>query len=83
MKNEMPLNVLCLAKGCERYVILYHDTEQDKAVAVAAGYADNPDLSFTWYDAAVLANRIRATAKQVEFPADFTGPELDRFGRAK
>jgi len=31
MKNEMPLNVLCLAKGCERYVILYHDTEQDKA----------------------------------------------------
>ena len=78
-----PLNVLCLIKGHERYVILYHDNEQDKAVAAAAGYADNPDLAFTWYDAAVLEDEIRTTAKQVEFPADFTGPELDRFGRAK
>jgi len=78
-----PLNVLCLIKGHERYVILYHDNEQDKAVAAAAGYADNPDLAFTWYDAAVLEDEIRTTVKQVEFPADFTGPELDRFGRAK
>ncbi len=53
------INVLALVKGQERYVFLYDDTSRAEALRVLGRFASNPELSFTWYDAAVLSQKIR------------------------
>lgn len=55
------LNCLALVKGAERYVVLYEDARRSDAVRLLGRWAANPDLSFTWYDAAHLSNKIRPT----------------------
>ena len=59
------INVLALVKGAERYVFLYDDASRAETLRVLGRYASNPELSFTWYDAAVLSQKIRhETQKQ-------------------
>ncbi|MDD3896333.1 MAG: hypothetical protein PHU04_00595 [Candidatus Peribacteraceae bacterium] len=53
------VNVLALVKGKERYVFLYTDENRAECLRVLGRYATNEDLSFTWYDAAVLSQKIR------------------------
>lgn len=53
------INVLALVKGTERYIFLYSDTNRAETLRTLGRYASNPDLSFTWYDAAVLSQKIR------------------------
>ena len=53
------INVLALVKGEERYVFLYDDSSRAEALRTLGRYASNAELSFTWYDAAVLSQRIR------------------------
>jgi len=60
------INVLALVKGAERYIFLFDDNNRSEALRTLGRYASNPDLSFTWYDAAVLSQKIRQTAQQVE-----------------
>jgi len=52
-------NVLALVKGSERYVFLYVDSQRTEALRIFGRYASNPELSFTWYDAAVLSQKLR------------------------
>src|SRR6188474_1384807 len=56
------INVLALVKGEERYIFLYDDGHKSDALRTLGRFASNPDLSFSWYDAAVLSQRIRQTA---------------------
>lgn len=58
------INVLALVKGKERYIFLYEDSQQTEALRTLGRYASNPDLSFSWYDAAVLAKKIHAEARR-------------------
>jgi hypothetical protein len=53
-------NVLALVKGTERYVFLYDDKSRGDTLRVLGRYASNPDLSFTWFDAAMLSQKVRA-----------------------
>ena len=53
------VNILALVKGVERYVFLYDDNSRAETLRVLGRYASNPDLSFTWPDAAVLSQKIR------------------------
>ena len=53
------INVLALVKGAERYVFLYDDASRAETLRVLGRFASNPELSFTWYDAAVLSQKIR------------------------
>ncbi len=53
------INVLALVKGSERYVFLYDDSSRAETLRTLGRYASNPELSFTWYDAAVLSQKIR------------------------
>ena len=48
------INVLALVKGSERYIFLFDDDHRSDALRTLGRFASNPDLSFTWYDAAVL-----------------------------
>ena len=53
------LNVLALVKGTERYIFLYDGLHRDEALRTLGRYASNPELSFTWWDAAVASQKIR------------------------
>ncbi len=63
---EGDVNVLALVKGKERYLYLFEDSQQAEALRTLGRHASNPELSFTWYDAAVLSKRIRKEAKKQE-----------------
>lgn len=64
MENEV--NVLAMVKGEERYVFLYDDKNRTETLRMLGRYAADPQLSFTWYDAAVMSKKIRQIAAQEE-----------------
>jgi len=63
------INVLALVKGAERYVFLYDDSSRAETLRVLGRYASNPELSFTWYDAAVLSQKIRQESRKAAVPS--------------
>lgn len=67
------INVLALVKGNERYVFLYSDGSRAETLRTLGRYASNPELSFSWYDAAVLSQKIRQ-----ETPAQTTRPRFEQ-----
>jgi len=69
------INVLALVKGAERYVFLYDDASRAETLRVLGRYASNPDLSFTWYDAAVLSQKIRQESQKASTPQRFNLPQ--------
>lgn len=72
------INVLALVKGKERYIFLYDDENRSKALRTLGRYASNSDLSFSWYDAAVLSQKIRRQQEKAEQPTNsrFRMPQL-------
>lgn len=58
------INVLALVKGEERYIFLFDDDHRSEALRTLGRFASNPELSFSWYDAAVLSQRVRQTAQE-------------------
>ncbi|MCA9208010.1 MAG: hypothetical protein KDA55_06620 [Planctomycetales bacterium] len=68
------INVLALVKGEERYIFLFDDNHRAETLRTFGRYASNPDLSFTWYDAAVLSQKLRQTSAPAPVPA----PHLSR-----
>ena len=57
------INVLALVKGVERYIFLFDDDQKAECLRTLGRYATNPELSFNWYDAAILSQKIRQTTK--------------------
>jgi hypothetical protein len=68
------INVLALVKGAERYVFLYDDSSRAETLRVLGRYASNPELSFTWYDAAVLSQKIRQESHKTPSTRRFNIP---------
>jgi hypothetical protein len=62
------INVLALVKGEERYIFLFDDGNRSEALRTLGRFASNPELSFSWYDAAVLSQKIRQTAPREAAP---------------
>lgn len=56
------MSIAILSKGNEKYVFLYHDETKEQAIQMLWRFASNPELSFNWYDAAILCDRIRKAA---------------------
>jgi hypothetical protein len=52
-------NVLALIKGVERYVFIYDDDSRQELIDTFRDQAADPQLSFTWFDAAVLTEKAR------------------------
>jgi hypothetical protein len=57
--RENAIDVLALVKGEERYIFLYDDENRANCLRALGRMASNPDLSFTWYEAAVLSKKVR------------------------
>ncbi len=69
------VNVLALVKkGPERYIFLYDDESRTECLRVLGRFASNPNLSFTWYDAAVLSQKIREMAEKQALKRRFNLP---------
>ncbi|MEM0925360.1 MAG: hypothetical protein AAGJ83_04930 [Planctomycetota bacterium] len=56
---DKEINVLALVKGDEKFIFLFDDNNRDQTLRQIARYAANPELEFTWYDAAMLSRKIR------------------------
>jgi len=56
---DKEINVLALVKGEERFIFLFDDQNRDKTLRQLARFAADPELDFSWYDAAMLSRKIR------------------------
>lgn len=57
-------NILALVKGEERYVFIYDDTSRAALLDAFRDQAADPNLSFSWFDAAVLTEKAKEQAGQ-------------------
>jgi len=53
------INVIRLVKGKEQYLFFYTDDNRTDLFRLLSRYATDQKLSFSWYDAAVLSQKIR------------------------
>lgn len=60
----MEVSILVLVKGNERYVFVFGDQDHKKVHRQFGRMASNPKLSFSWFDAALLSERVRALARK-------------------
>lgn len=60
------VNVLALVKDSERYIFLYDEESSEELLQTLGRYASDKELSFTWYDAAVLSQRVRRLRREAE-----------------
>lgn len=59
------INVIAMVKGGERYVFLFDDDSRAEALKTLGRFAADPDLSFSWHDAAVLGEKLRHSQSRV------------------
>jgi hypothetical protein len=67
------VNVLAMIKGEEKYVFLYSEENRIEMLRTLGRYAADPELSFSWYDAAIMSKKIRELAMEdglIEADAD-------------
>ncbi|MCA9040479.1 MAG: hypothetical protein KDA65_09045 [Planctomycetaceae bacterium] len=53
------MNVIALVKESERYIFLYDDSSPQVLLEQLGKKAADPELNFTWYDAAILSQKVR------------------------
>ena len=63
------VNVLALVKGKERYVFLYTAENREDVVESFGRFASDSELSFTWYDAAVMTRKALREKRDAELVA--------------
>lgn len=71
------VNVLALVRDGQRYIFLYDDSSVQQVLSQLAEFAIDPELDFTWHDAATLSQRVRNLQGEVvdseteDFPSFF------------
>jgi hypothetical protein len=68
-------NVLALLKGDERYVFVYDDASRRALIDAFRDQAADPRLTFNWFDAAILSEKVR---EQVSQPLEALPPSRPR-----
>ena len=68
---QRQVNVLALLKDGERYVFLYDDRSLPQLLQTLGRYAADPELSFSWYDAAVLSQKVRRLQQPEQPPSSY------------
>ena len=90
MSRSVPkgqVSVVTLVRGEEHYVFVFQPQKRTELLRLLGRYAADPNLSFNWYDAAVLSQRIREMmpaesmpSKSVETMDNGDGFEPNEFG---
>lgn len=65
------VNVLALVRDEHRFVFLYDDNSVETMLATLSQYASDPELDFTWYDAAMMAQRVRKMLETQQAESEF------------
>lgn len=80
---EKEVNVLALVKGEEKFIFLFDDENRDETLRQLARFAANPELDFSWYDAAMLSRKIRETVfteyDEADASEEFDSISMDDF----
>jgi hypothetical protein len=63
VKNDV--TILALVKGEERYVFLFDDAHRTEMLRTLGRFAVNPELSFTWTDAAHLSAKVKEVSEDL------------------
>jgi hypothetical protein len=63
---ERGINVVALVKDAERYIFLYDNESAPALMQTLGRFAGDPDLSFSWYDAAVLSQKVRRLSRDAD-----------------
>ncbi len=53
------INVVALVRGEEQYIFMFDETNRTETLRMLGRCAADPGLSFTWFDAAVLSQKVR------------------------
>ena len=53
------INVVALVRGEEQYIFMFDEANRTETLRILGRYAADLELSFTWYDAAVLSQKVR------------------------
>lgn len=53
------ITITALVKGEEHYILTFNSANKSNACRQLGRWASDRELSFTWYDAAILATKIR------------------------
>lgn len=61
--QESPI-VVAFSKGNEKYVFMFTKATASKTLRSVGRFATNPELPFSWHDAAVVSQEIRKKLKQ-------------------
>ena len=61
------VNVIALVRGEEHYVFVFDPKRRTELLRLLGRYAADPTMSFNWYDAAVLSQKIRELMPATEF----------------
>lgn len=77
---QRSVNILALVKDSERFVFLYDEDSGEELLDTLGKYAGDEELSFSWYDAAMLSQRVRRLQIQTQTEAEVEhgSPELPR-----
>lgn len=77
------VNVLAIVKDTQRYVFLFDDASYDELLRQLGEAAADEELNFSWYDAALLSQRVRRMREEgvtsdleLELPSDERIPGL-------
>ena len=79
---DREINVLALVKGEERFIFLFDDQNRDETLRQLARFAADPELEFSWYDAAMLSRKIRDAVPcedDLFFHEEFDSLSMDDF----
>lgn len=66
------VNVVALVRGEEQYIFVFDPSRRTELLRLLGRYAADPKLSFNWFDAAVLSQKIREM-----MPATVPTPSAD------
>jgi len=53
------INLITLITADQRFVFVFTDATKDETLRHLARFAANPDIPFSWFDAALLSRKIR------------------------
>ena len=65
MNSSKDINIVALAKQNQQYIFLFKDKNEGKALQQLGKFACNPQLNFSWYDAAICSQKIRNSKQKL------------------
>lgn len=61
MAQDETVNVLSIVKEGHRHIFLYRDGQESDALRALGRAAADPETNFSWYDASILGQKVRAS----------------------